>query len=330
MAKVSSTRKLAIRRFLAAVKGPFDAVVGITAIGILRLIRRFDPQRTAALIGRSARLVGPWTSAHRHGRENLAQAFPDKTQEERDAILMGVWDNLGRTAAEYAHLDRLWDFDWQNPNQGRIRTASVERFNAMRDDGKPGLIFAAHLANWELPALLSAMYNFHGAVVYREPNNKRVAQEVRRIRGKLMGELIPTGIEGTFTVRRVLDDGGHVGMLVDQHHGHGVPVTFFGRECLAHGMIAKLARHYDCPIRGVRVVRRPDNSFDIDLTDELVLPRDAKGQIDEAATTQLITSIIEGWVREHPEQWLWLHRRWRKPGEMSANARRRAGRSAPD
>jgi KDO2-lipid IV(A) lauroyltransferase len=225
---------------------------------------------------------------------------------------MGVWDNLGRTAAEYAHLDRLWDFDWQNPSQGRIVADQIEAFNNLRDDGKPAVIFAAHLANWELPALLTAMYNFRGAVVYRMPKNRRIADEILRIRSGLMGQLIPTGIEGSFTTRAVLEEGGHVGMLVDQHYSGGTPVTFFGRTCLAHPVLARLARLYDCPIVGVRVVRLPEDRFKLEMVGPLEPPRDAKGRIDEQATMQMVTTIIEGWIRENPSQWLWLHRRWRE------------------
>jgi KDO2-lipid IV(A) lauroyltransferase len=89
-------------------------------------------------------------------------------------------------------------------------------------------------------------------------------------------------------------------------------VTFFGRTCKANPLIAQLARHTNCSVRGIRAIRLPDgNSFWGELTDPLDLPRDAQGEVDIQGTMQLITSIIEGWVREHPEQWLWLHRRWR-------------------
>jgi KDO2-lipid IV(A) lauroyltransferase len=89
-------------------------------------------------------------------------------------------------------------------------------------------------------------------------------------------------------------------------------VTFFGRRTKASPLIARLARHVDCPLHGVRVVRLPGNRFRGEITDALVAPRDAGGQIDVAGTMQMITSVIEGWVREYPEQWLWVHRRWRE------------------
>jgi KDO2-lipid IV(A) lauroyltransferase len=101
-------------------------------------------------------------------------------------------------------------------------------------------------------------------------------------------------------------------MLVDQHYVNGVDVTFFGRTCKANPFIARLARHIDCPIHGTRVVRLPDKRrFRVDLSEAIEPRRDADGKVDIAGTMQAITSVVEGWVREHPEQWLWVHRRWR-------------------
>jgi KDO2-lipid IV(A) lauroyltransferase len=102
-------------------------------------------------------------------------------------------------------------------------------------------------------------------------------------------------------------------MLVDQyyHEIHGaVRANFFGRSTPSNPTLARIARQFDCPVYGVRVVRLPKNRFRVDLVGPVDLPRDAEGKIDIQPATQKIMSIIEGWVREHPEQWLWLHRRW--------------------
>ena len=101
-------------------------------------------------------------------------------------------------------------------------------------------------------------------------------------------------------------------MLVDQHYTRGVEVTFFGRPCMANPLIARLARQTGCPIHGMRVVRQPDgNSFAGEITDADRAAARRRGTIDIRGTMQAITSVVEGWVREYPEQWLWLHRRWR-------------------
>jgi KDO2-lipid IV(A) lauroyltransferase len=100
-------------------------------------------------------------------------------------------------------------------------------------------------------------------------------------------------------------------MLVDQYFVRGVDVTFFGRTTKANPLIARLAQHFNCPIHGTRIIRLPGNKFWGEVTEEIEPARDANGAIDIQGTMQIITNVIEGWVREYPEQWLWLHRRWR-------------------
>ena len=215
--------------------------------------------------------------------------------------------------AEFANLDRLWHFDLEHPERGRITSdkANVERFLKLAHDGKPALIFAAHLGNWELPAISAAAYGIDSAVLYRKPNIAGIDRWLRETRTANMGELISTSLEAPLKLAEALQRGAHVGMLVDQYYLRGVEVTFFGRRTMANPLLARLAQHFDCPIHGVRIVRLKDHTFRGDITEEVAPARDAQGKIDIAGTMQIVTSVVEGWIREHPEQWLWQHRRWR-------------------
>jgi KDO2-lipid IV(A) lauroyltransferase len=247
------------------------------------------------------------------GQANLAAAFPDKSVAEIDAILDGAWDNLGRVAAEFAHLDRRWFGYIQRQDPARYESSqqTIDIARRLRDDGKPALIFAAHLANWELPAIVAVAHGIDSAVLYRRPNITAVGEAVQKIRGVSMGTLIPTDFDAGFKISAALERGAHVGMLVDQYYVKGVDVTFFGRRTKANPLIARLARHVDCPIHGVRIIRLPGHRFRAEITEAITVPRDADGKADIQGTMQAITAVVEGWVREHPEQWLWLHRRWR-------------------
>jgi KDO2-lipid IV(A) lauroyltransferase len=290
------------------------AAVGALAIGMLRTTRYFDPDKTAHLFGRITRLIGPALREQRIGRANLNAAFPEKSPEEIERILAGVWDNLGRVGAEFAHIDHIWDYDEDHPDpHGRIEIPerTDELFRQLRTDGKPALVFASHLANWELPALAAVAHRLDTAILYRRPNiasADRIIQEMRQVN---MGTLIPAGRDAPFRLAEALQKGQHVAMLVDQYLTGGVEVTFFGRKTKANPMLARLLRQIECPVHGTRVVRLPGNRFRAELTEEIPPVRDADGKIDIRGMTQKITSVIEGWVREHPEQWLWLHRRWR-------------------
>lgn len=296
-----------------ALKPVTGAILGAIAVGLLRGTRYFDPDRTADFFAAVTRAIGPWLPEHKTGRNNLTAAFPEKSPAEINAILMGVWDNLGRVGAEFAHLDHIWNLDPNHPDKGRIELApdAIAKFEKLRDDGKGALVFASHLANWELPALAGPAYGLESAVLFRRPNIAAVDRAIQDIRSVNMGTMIATTHDAPLRLAHALDSGVHVGMLVDQYFGRGVDVTFFGRTTKANPLLARLARQVDVPIHGVRIVRLPNHRFRAELSDEVKPVRDADGKVDVQATTQAITTVIEGWIREHPEQWLWLHRRWR-------------------
>ena len=302
------------RRLRRSAKRAGDAAVGALAVGLLRTLHRVPFDTLANGAGRFMRTIGPLLRENRIARAQLTAAFPEKSPAEIETILKGVWDNLGRMGAEFAHLDRLWDWDPEHPERDSrivLEQPSIDRFVELMGDGKPALIFAAHLGNWELPAICAATYKLDSAVLYRRPNIKAVNDWIGETRATHMGEIIATGLDAPVKISNALERGAHVGMLVDQYYVRGVEVTFFGRKTNANPLLARLARHFNCPIHGTRIVRLPGNRFRAELTEEVAPVRDAAGDVDIAATTQAIMNVIEGWVREHPEQWLWLHRRWR-------------------
>jgi KDO2-lipid IV(A) lauroyltransferase len=306
-----STLKRKLRR---GAKRAADAAAGALAVALLRALRHMPFDALANGAGAFMRAIGPLFRENRVARAQLKAAFPEKSPAEIDRILKGVWDNLGRMGAEFAHIDRLWDWDPEHPDrEGRIVLAqpTIDRFRTLLSDGKPALIFAAHLGNWELPAICAATYKLDSAVLYRRPNIKAVNDWISETRATHMGEIIATSLDAPVKIAQALERGAHVGMLVDQYYVRGVEVTFFGRKTNANPLIARLARHFNCPIHGTRIVRLPGNRFRAELSEEVAPARDANGDIDIAGTMQVITGVIEGWVREHPEQWLWLHRRWR-------------------
>jgi KDO2-lipid IV(A) lauroyltransferase len=298
---------------LSATKPVSDATVGALTAIVLRTARSFDAEKTANLLGRAARLIGPLLPEQRIGRANLIAAFPEKSTEEIESILDGVWDNLGRMGAEFAHLDHLWDHDEYHPENCRVELApgTRELFHQLRLDGKPALIFASHLANWELPAVAAVAHGLDAAVLYRKPNSASADRIIQKMRQVKMGTLIPSGRNAPLKLAEALQRGQHVAMLVDQYLTNGVEVTFFGRKTTANPTLARLARHVECPIHGVRIIRLPGYRFRAELSNEVQPVRDASGKIDIQGTMQAVTNVVESWVREHPEQWLWLHRRWR-------------------
>ena len=310
MVSALQTAKARLRR---SAKAATNAVIGWLAVAFMRGLRKLNVHSTSDRLGRLMRRIGPWLPEHRTGRANLAAAFPEKSPDEIETILGGVWENLGRVAGEFANIDQLMQLDLTDLENSNIESepATLERFLKLRDDGKGALIFAAHLGNWELPALIPPAQGMRSAVLFRPPNVPAVRRAVEEARAANMGTLIATTADAPMRIARELSNGVHVGMLVDQYFGRGVDVTFFGRMTKANPMLARLARQVNVPIHGLRVVRKSQHRFWIELTEEITPVRDASGDIDIQQTMQVITSVIEDWIRQYPDQWLWLHRRWR-------------------
>jgi KDO2-lipid IV(A) lauroyltransferase len=300
-------------RIRGATKPIGEAAVGALTIALLRTTRYFDPIKTANLFGRIAGLIGPLTREQRIGRANLTAAFPEKSREEIETILAGVWDNLGRLGAEFAHLDHIWEHDPAFPEQSRIEIGprTYELFAQLRLDGRPALIFAGHIGNWELPAVAAAAHGLDAAILFRRPNNASANRIIEELRAVKMGTLIPAGRDAPLRMAEALGSGQHVAILVDQYFTNGVEVTFFGRKTRANPTLARLLRQIECPVHGARIIRLPGHRFRAELSEEVKPVRDTSGQIDVQGTMQAITSVVEDWVRDYPDQWLWLHRRWR-------------------
>jgi len=299
------------RRVRALLSRLWETVVVGMLRGLVWWSRLFPVSWSSTIISAFARWLGPYFVVSATARRNLRAAFPDKSKAEINAILVGVWDNLGRMAAEFAHLDRIWDYDPVHPGRGRIEIVGADILARLRDDGRPALFFTAHTGNWELNAITGGKLGLQGGVLYRAPNIKQAADMIAEMRAETMPGLIKASRHAGRQMARLLEDGQHLGMLIDQFWGQGVDVSFFGRPAATNPTLARLARQFECPVHGMRVIRLPKGRFRIEITEEIPLPRDAEGKIDVIGAMQAATDVIEGWVREYPGQWLWLHRRWR-------------------
>jgi KDO2-lipid IV(A) lauroyltransferase len=299
------------RRHYPLSKRLLQGLEGFALVLLWLPVRLMPIDWASAMGGWVARRLGPMLPVSRVGRYNLKRAFPEKSDAEIERILRGVWDNLGRYALEYPHLKRIWDYEVGDERPGRIEAVGVEQFMSLRDDRKPALIFACHLANWELLPVAAARHGLPVTVLYKPPNNPIAAEMLERIRRDAMGELLSTGVHSAVAAVEVIEKGGHLGMLVDQHSRFGPVVPFFGNPIRAAPLLAKLARRYQCPLHGARVERLGGARFRATLTPPLEIPMTDDITADVEAIMTNVTAIIEGWVRERPEQWLWLHRRWR-------------------
>lgn len=280
--------------------------------GILALLRLLPAKSAIDFADRAARRLGPLVGRHRVALYNLAQAFPEKSEAEREAIARDMWGNMARLAAEYVFLDQIFDFDPDRPGEGIIEVDGIPIFTRLlEEEGKPHIFFTAHMGNFELLPICAATFGLNVTALFRPPNNPYVAKRILETRRTAMGHLVPSKAGAAWALARVLDDGGNVGMLVDQHFQRGSEGTFFGRPCKTNPLLAKLVRQFNCDVYPARCIRLPGGRFKLELFDPIDIPRNGDGEVDIDATCQLLNDTVEAWVRAYPGQWQWFHKRWK-------------------
>jgi KDO2-lipid IV(A) lauroyltransferase len=266
------------------------------------------PVDTASAIGGwLARRLGPLSGAHRTAVENLARAMPEKTEAERRVILNAMWDNIGRTTAEYPHLGALMN------DTARVEVVDPDGWaDRLRDDGIGALLVGMHFGNWELTTVPGFRRGLKQHHFYRAPNNPFVDALLQELRKPMQQEgYLAKGAQGARQAAILLKKGAHIGMLADQKQGEGIPAPFFGRDAMTTTAPAALARRLDVPIAAARVVRLGGVKFRI-YAEVVEVARTADREADVIVTTRQINAMFERWVRENPEQWFWVHRRWPK------------------
>jgi len=285
----------------------------------LRLVAglfRALPLNVATRVSASAwRRLAPIINPKRHTRalDNLAIAFPEKSEEERRAIALAHWENLGRVMAETMRIDRFL------AEPERIDITSQNIFSRYKDKLGAAIGVSLHMGNWELAILPFTWAGANPAAVYRSVNNPYVDQYLRDQRK----DLYPDGLFGRGkvgehgddqkTARAIMDfvrRGGRLGLICDLYDRKGIPVPFFGKDARTQAIAAMIARRVGARIWLSRCKRiGTESRFEIELK-ELRVPRTANQAEDIRWTMTHMQKQFEAWVREAPEQWMWSNRRW--------------------
>src|SRR6266436_7997221 len=277
----------------------WGAAICFGAFGLLSL------DWASAIGGWLARHVGPFLGISKRARLNLRRALPELSEIEIERVITGMWDNLGRVAAEYPHLREIRVFE----AGGRVETHGFEHMDRAVAAGRRTIIFSGHIANWEIGLLAAVQYGISVAQIYRAANNPLVDRMITRFRGDA-GELIPKGTVAARRAIAVLRRGAHLTMLADQKMNDGIPVPFFGRPAMTASALAALALRFECDVLPARVERLDGARFRLTIFPPLPLPRSGEPHADAAALVAQVNATLEGWIRDRPEQWLWVHRRW--------------------
>ena len=251
------------------------------------------------------RNIGPRLPVSARARRNLRLVFPEKSAAETARILRGMWDNLGRVAAEYPHIGEI-----AAPESGRIEWIDSAPVRNMRDQGTAGILVSGHLGNWEVMTAAAIRRGLDMTIIVREPNNPFVRPMIERLRAVAGGMRAPKGILGAKAAFGALRQDRVLGLLYDQKMNDGISVPFFGIDAMTPAAPAQLALRLDCPLVPVRIERIGPGRFRLSSFEALALPDSGERQADTVAVMASLNEILEGWIRDKPEQWLWLHRRW--------------------
>lgn len=284
---------------------------------LLFLFFRLVPLSLASRCGgKLGRIVGPKLRWHKIARTNLINHMPELDDRQRQQVLTAMWDNLGRTFAEYP-----WLGSQQLAQRITYSDSAKTLFENISNAKKPVIFASGHIANWELLPFISHLHDMDITLIYRHLNNPFAERLIYSIRKRYCPKLFMKGKTGARETVNALKSGTHIAMLVDQKMNDGTSIPFFGTPAMTAPAIANLALKYKAPIVMCHLVRTHGCNFTLDLQPlsphsgeaqphNLALPDSTHNTVESVLMT--INTTLESWIRQHPAQWLWVHQRWGK------------------
>lgn len=243
------------------------------------------------------------------GLRNLELAFPEKSEQERTRILRSMYRCLGWQLAEFCQMPR---YTPEN-TASSMRYEGLEHYLAARDKGMGVLIVTAHLGAWELSSFWHSLMGYPMTMVIRRLDNPRVDRMVNAIRC-LHGNRVVHKDDFARGLLAAMKRGDTVGILMDTNMTppQGVFVPFFGVEaCTASGLARVALRTGAAVLPGFMVWKASEQKYVLRFGPEIELVRTGDEEQDMVENTARFTAQIEAMIRRYPEQWLWVHRRWK-------------------
>jgi Kdo2-lipid IVA lauroyltransferase/acyltransferase len=294
-----------------------EAVAFFAFMGLFRVLGLDAASVVGGFIGRN---VFYRTGVSKRARDNLRAAFPDMSDAEIEPIIIEMWDNLGRTIAEYAHHDKL---SILGPDP-RIEVLNADAITDALASGK-GIEFASgHFANWEVMLHAARQFGCEGGAVYRPVNNPYIDRYIVRQRMTYgPREQIAKGAHGTRRIFTLLRGGKSIFLLIDQKTNEGVPIPFFGRDAMTTPAPAALALKLGSILLLVTNERMGGARFRLTVHPPVAIEPSGDHDRDVLMLTTKLNAMMEAVIRRRPSQWLWIHRRWPKPGDKPYTRRAR-------
>lgn len=281
-------------------------------MGLFRLIGIDAASALGGFIGRH--VFYRITPVIDRARENLKAAYPGMQAAGMESVIREMCDNLGRTVAEYPHLDKLT----LGGSDARIHLVGREHGDAEMARGKGVMFISGHFANWEVMPVTASLLGYDGGLVYRPPNNPFVDRYISRMRASAGPKMqISKGAQGTRRIFTLLRRGLAILMLVDQKTDQGVAAPFFGRDAMTTPAPAALALKLGATLLPTSNERLKGARFRVTIGAPIEYAPSGDHEADVVALTARINAAMEERVRARPSQWLWIHRRWTTPRDAT-------------
>ncbi len=256
----------------------------------------------------------------RVGEQNLQLAFPESSPADRARILRGSFRSLGWQLAEFAQMRHYS----RASVRSLIRYEGLENYLAARESGRGVLVLTGHLGAWELSSFFHSLMGYAMGMVIRRLDNPQVDAWVNAIRTLHGNKVLPKD-DFARGILKSMHRGETVGILMDTNMTppQGVFVPFFGKDACTASGLARVAAHSGAAVLPGFLLWEPaERKYLLHFGPRLELVQSGDAETDARANTALFTATLESWIRRYPEQWLWVHRRWktRPPGERSLYA----------
>ncbi len=275
------------------------------------LFRLLGVDAASALGGWFGRTFGPLSGAHKVADRNLRLAFPEKDAAWRADMLRKQWDGLGRTFGEFPLMDKLLS------SPGRVEVVNAERLAQIARDMEPVVFVSGHLSNWEVMPAAIVFSGVTCQMTYRAANNPYIDERIKKSRFRYGVRLFaPKGGDGARELLDAMKRGESVALMNDQKFNGGVAAPFFGHDSRTAPGPTRLAIRFGTVLQPMSVQRTKGAHFRAVVHDPIVPPNTGDRTADIEAGVRMINAFMEDRIRERPEEWFWVHRRW--PNEVYA------------
>ena len=260
-------------------------------------------------------VIGPLTSAHKTAIRNLRLAYPNETETWREDVRRAMWAEIGRWAGEFPHMGEFV----QRFHRGDIRFDGREIIEATR--GKGAVYIGGHFTNLEIASLCLAQADPDCYFTYRPANNPIIDRDIVETR-KQFGLALQSakGRKGGFGLLKALERGQGVALMNDQKYNTGPLVPLFGHPCNTADGPTRMALRYKVPLIPISSYRVEGVKFHVTAHPPIALDYDAPPEEETLRGVRRVNDFMEARIREHPEQWFWVHRRWPKEEWVKAGA----------